>query len=544
MTLTRVRLLPPRVLRFAAILAVAVAGACDSPSDSDDAPGLPARVEITSGNDQRARVGTELAQPLVARVLDEDGRPVPNAVVNFRVTSGGGSVFTGAVQADAKGEARERWTLGTVTADSQRVEVRVSNAATANPVALATFRAVADADAPARVEAVSGSGQAGSSGAALPDSLAARVLDRFSNPVPGAAVTWTVVSGGGQITPTSTSNAAGIAKAVWTLGARLDSAQVAEVSVGTTTRARFSALAGVTPGTRFTKTGGDAQTGPILARLPQPLKVVVLHENGTPVVGVTVGWQQSLGSGYVTQPTSVTNAQGEAVTEWVLGEKTGTRTVTAVLTPGTFTETQPVVFTATPTPGAPNLILKVAGDRAGGAGEAGPISVVVTDMYGNPTPNVDVTWTGSPELVFEPRVSRTDARGIAQGTVTLPGRVGNYTAFGTSGTLRSPQFDMYAGPGAIATYTTDATSVTVAVGSNTSVRVVAKDRFGNLVLARFATAVSANETVAQAGTDSFARGESARIIITGKSPGQTTITVGEGQGSNPSITTTIAVTVR
>lgn len=538
----KVRHLTSRVLALA--LAGGALAACDSPSDSDDTPGLPARVEITSGNDQHTRVGTELPQPLVARVLDEDGRPVPNAVVNFRVTSGGGTVFTGAVQADARGEARERWTLGTVTADSQRVEVRVSNAATSTPVALATFRAVADADAPARVEAVSASVQAGSSGAALPDSLAARVLDRFSNPVPGATVTWTVVKGGGRITPTSTSNAAGIAKAVWTLGARVDSAQVAEASVGTTQEARFSALAGVTSGTRFTKSGGDAQTGPILARLPQPLKVVVLHENGTPVVGVTVGWQQSLGSGYVTQTTSVTNAQGEAVTEWVLGEKTGNRTVTAVLTPGSFTETQPLVFTATPTPGAPQQILKVTGDRAGGAGEAGPIAVVVTDMYGNPTPDADVTWTGSAELVFEPRVSRTDARGVAQGTVTLPGRIGNYTAFGTIGTLRSPQFDLYAGPGPVTSFTTEPTSVTVAVGATTSVQVVARDRFGNEALARFVTVVSANESIAQGGSDSFARGQSARIIITGKSVGQTTLTVGNGLSTNPSQTTTITVTVR
>lgn len=57
-------------------------------------------------------MNTRLPIPVRVQVFDAAGRPVPNFVVDFVVTSGGGSVFGGAEITNSSGYADERWTLG------------------------------------------------------------------------------------------------------------------------------------------------------------------------------------------------------------------------------------------------------------------------------------------------------------------------------------------------------------------------------------------------------------------------------------------------
>ena len=98
-------------------LALLVLGSCggDSPTGSGSEAGPPARVELVSGENQTGTVGVELGSAVVAKVVDEAGHPVKGQLVNFRVASGGGSVFAGSSLTDAQGTARERWTLGTTS---------------------------------------------------------------------------------------------------------------------------------------------------------------------------------------------------------------------------------------------------------------------------------------------------------------------------------------------------------------------------------------------------------------------------------------------
>ncbi|MDQ6885773.1 MAG: hypothetical protein M3068_00625 [Gemmatimonadota bacterium] len=66
---------------------------------------------------------------------------------------------------------------------------------------------------------VSGNNQSGTVGAALTDSIVVRVLDLSSLPVPGATVTFTVLSGGGNVSPVSvTTDTTGLARARFALG--------------------------------------------------------------------------------------------------------------------------------------------------------------------------------------------------------------------------------------------------------------------------------------------------------------------------------------
>lgn len=71
---------------------------------------------------------------------------------------------------------------------------------------------------PAAIVVWSGDGQAGAVGTQLPDPLVVRVVDSTSAPVVGVSVTWIVQSGGGTITPSSSTDTAGYASAAWTMG--------------------------------------------------------------------------------------------------------------------------------------------------------------------------------------------------------------------------------------------------------------------------------------------------------------------------------------
>jgi hypothetical protein len=367
----------------------ALATACDSPSGSGVQ--VPANLELLSGNDQQAVVGTQLPNPLVVRVTDEKGKAIEGLVVNFRVTSGGGSVFAGSAATNADGQAQERWTLGTSTADSQRVEVRAVDAVTGQALVFATFRATALADAPNAVAAVGAAVRAGNAGAPLADSLAAKVTDRYGNGVPGTTVVWSVTRGGGTVSPAqSTTDAQGVARTLWTLGTRLDSVQVAEAAISPVTRVVFSATAGLPLGAQLTKVSGDGQNGTVGSELGAPLVVRLALADGRPVVGATIVWAIASGGGAVTPPTSVTDADGRAQTTWRLGTASGQQGVAA------HVESLTVWFTANGAPGAPATFAKMGGDGqtgAAGSAAADSLAVQVRDAHGNPVPGATVTWS-------------------------------------------------------------------------------------------------------------------------------------------------------
>jgi hypothetical protein len=75
--------------------------------------GNAAQLELVSGDDQSAPAGTELGQPLVVRLRDADGNPIPNRPVSWVVGSGGGTATPATSNTDAQGLASTRWTLGT-----------------------------------------------------------------------------------------------------------------------------------------------------------------------------------------------------------------------------------------------------------------------------------------------------------------------------------------------------------------------------------------------------------------------------------------------
>jgi N-acetylneuraminic acid mutarotase len=123
-----------RAVMAAAVLAL---GSCERPL-GPPSPGQLA-LQVVSGDQQQGEAGQELAQPLVVKVTRANGSPVRDQILNFRVVSGGGTVFGGTELTNARGIAQERWTLG--TSGEQKIEVRAVDTETGAPLVFATFTA-------------------------------------------------------------------------------------------------------------------------------------------------------------------------------------------------------------------------------------------------------------------------------------------------------------------------------------------------------------------------------------------------------------------
>src|SRR5689334_4382965 len=127
-----------RLSSYARIAGLLVLASCATPVDSDQAVGS-LSLSVVSGNNQTVPPGTELPNPLVARVEDSRGRAVGGQIVNFVVVSGGGSVFAGAAISGRDGIVQERWTVG--SSGPQQVEARAVDNATGEKLTFATFTA-------------------------------------------------------------------------------------------------------------------------------------------------------------------------------------------------------------------------------------------------------------------------------------------------------------------------------------------------------------------------------------------------------------------
>jgi len=280
------------------------------------------------------------------------------------------------------------------------------------------------------ITAVSGNLQTGQIGAVLSQSLTVKVVDAGGLPVLGASVTFAARSGGGLIIPPSgTSNAAGIVTATWTLGTAVGAQTAVAIlnSSFVTDSTNFSATATTGPAGVFALVSGNNQLSIAGKPLALPLVVKVTDTFGNTSVGAKVTWTPGNLSGSVSPPTDSTGADGTASTIWTVGNTTTTQTVSASV-PGL----PPIVFTATVSADTAHITLTpltVATQTGGVSTALAPLSVRVTDQFGNPIVGDVVTWNGliTGGGTVSAITSVTDATGTAKTTWTLGGRAGIQT---------------------------------------------------------------------------------------------------------------------
>src|SRR5688572_6237071 len=520
------------------VAAVLVLSCSDTPTDNER-PQTPASLDIVAGDDQNGVVGTELANPLVVRVENANGQPVAGQLVNFRVTAGGGSVFAEAGLTNAQGIVQDRWTLGTSTADSQRVEARAVDPNTGARIVFATFSATPLPGPAHSVTKASGDTQTGALGAALGDSLAVRVADSFGNPVPGVQVTWATSAGNGAVSPaSSTTSALGIAKTRWTLGPRLDIPHQVSAQVAALAAAQFTATATLPASARIVPVVGQGTTATVGAALADSIAVRVELASGEVVPGATVTWAVTGGGGSISPATSTTLADGVARARFTLGTVVGAHAVTASV-PGLTAAT----VTVTGTPDVPATLTKTSGDgQTGVVAEQlpQPLGIRVDDRYGNAVPNVSVTWSPSVGTAI-PAAATTDATGQATATWTLGEASGAHTLTATVSGLAPAQFAATARAGPV-------TSIVVTAGGGQSatagsalpslIEVHATDRFGNSVSdAGITFSASDGGSFAPASATTDAAGRAASRWTLGGTAGTQTATMSSG-GVSATVTAT------
>lgn len=180
------------------------------------------RLELVSGNTQSGLASGELANPIVVRLIDLLGRPVPGVAVTFAPGAAAGTVAPSVVATDATGEARTVWTLGAALG----AKTLQATAPTASAAVSVSATALQDTS---RVLTIAGGDlQVASVNAALAAPLSVRVQDRFGNPVVGQTIEWTeLLTNGVTVTPTqSVTDATGVATTTARLGVAVDSVLV------------------------------------------------------------------------------------------------------------------------------------------------------------------------------------------------------------------------------------------------------------------------------------------------------------------------------
>ena len=296
---------PAEMVRLApcVVLAIVACGESTGPGD-----GIPARLDPVGGNGQSGVVGQPLPELLVVRVTDRSGAAIPDVGVVFVVTSGGGSVAA-AGTTDGAGQAGATWTLGP-TSGEQTVEVRLPASESVPPI---VFGATATPSEPVAFDIAAGNEQSRAVGQALRDSLSVRITDAFGNGVPDLRVDFQVASGGGRVSPASSTTAAdGRARTQLTLGANpgvnLVIARTADFdSIGLTALAYPApVVTAVTPetlvpgesvlltGTDFARMAGDTelrvagQPADIIEATPERIEAIVpCVPSGTATVSLT-----------------------------------------------------------------------------------------------------------------------------------------------------------------------------------------------------------------------------------------------------------------
>jgi len=238
-------------------------------------------IELVSGNAQSAEIQTNVAEPLTVK-LTENGQPVIDKTVVFRVTEGDGllqpgtdSEGNGAVVAtNAQGIAQVNYKLG-------------SRAGTGNHKVMARavgfkgevqFYQSANYGDGIQMGVIAGNNQRGSVRQPLAQPLVLAVTDAGANLIPNVEIGFEVTSGSGVFSNgenafTTTTDMDGRASAIFSLGAEegLDEQRVTARLTGTNARVSFT-LSGFVP-------GDPSQT---------KISGVVLNNQDTPMPSVTI----------------------------------------------------------------------------------------------------------------------------------------------------------------------------------------------------------------------------------------------------------------
>jgi Big-like domain-containing protein len=373
---------------FALVLASTALFSCGGDDLVLPGPGEPAVITIVQGDSLSGRVGEALTDPLIVEVLDAADRPVGGATVVIDLS--GAVAEPDTISTDALGRASAQITLGSQVGEAAGAARVIAPESPA--VVEAAFTVVALASSANGLAGVSGDGQTGPAGTALPGPLVVEVTDAFGNPIPDIPIDWTAEGGGSVSAASTTTDETGRTSVIRTLGPTAgiqSTVATADSLAGSPVTFTHTVTAGNPSGVLIVD--GNNQTAAPGATLPKDLVVEVVDGGGNPVVAAAVTWVMTAGGGTLSPPTGATDENGRTSTKWTLGPTAGINTAQAIVSGVGQAE-----FTATAAAGTASDIRVVSGN--GQIGQAGgplasPLVVQVLDDGENPVGGVVVTWT-------------------------------------------------------------------------------------------------------------------------------------------------------
>ena len=449
--------------------------------------GAAAHIAKFSGDSLVGPVATTLATPHDVLVTDANGNPVPNVTITWAAQSGG-SVSPTTNQTDATGHAQATRTLG----GAPGTETTTATATLAGTPTAVTFTATAQVGGATQMAANGGDLQKDTVGVTLPVPLSVIVKDALNNPVPGVAISWSVLNGAGTLdSATSHTNTGGITSTHWTLGTAMspvDSTQLVQAT-GVGSPVTFTAF--TVPGAVSAAQTSVTATSPITASSgssQSTITVTARDQFGNVIKGKTVTLAATGTGNTVTNPVSPTNTNG--VTTGTLSSTVAeSKTVTATVGGVTITQ-QPSVL-VNPATAASLSFVQQPTSVVAGAAITPAITVQILDAFSNlvtaASNPVSLTLASNPgSSTLSGSVTNVAAvSGIATFANAALNKSGTgYTLAASSTGLTgqtSTGFNVTSGTVSAAQSTVSATSPITAGGAASTVTVTARDGNGNPV---------------------------------------------------------------
>ncbi|MBD2163722.1 CHAT domain-containing protein [Calothrix membranacea FACHB-236] len=451
-------------------------------------PDIAAAIIATGGTPQNTIVNTGFTNPLQARVQDQYGNAIANAIVTFNApTSGATANFTGntSLTTDSSGNVSIPVTANTV-AGSYNI--------TANSGALtpASFSLINNPDVAAAIIATGGTPQSTIVNTAFTNPLQAKVQDQYGNAIANAIVTFNAPTSGATANftgnTTLTTDSAGNVSIPVTANT-IAGGYAVTASSGALTPANFSLINNPDVAFSIIATGGTPQSTVVNTAFTNPLQAKVQDQYGNAIANATVTFNAPTSgatAGFTGNTTLTTDSAGNVSIPVTANTVAGNYAVTAssgALTPANFSliNNPDVAFSIIATGGTPQTTVV-------NTAFTNPLQARVQDQYGNAIANATVTFNAPTSGATAGFTGNTTLTTDSAGNVSIPvianTVAGGYAVTANSGALTPANFSLINNPDVafsiIATGgTLQSTVVNTAFTNPLQARV--QDQYGNAI---------------------------------------------------------------
>ena len=343
----------------------------------------PAPGTVFTGN-----TGSTLPNPVLVQVFLASGPAIPNVGVsvstgsslNLPNASCAGPTGGGLALTNASGLATCNLVLnGMPGTEPLTISIPEAGIGNGSGLIFSGYTLTILPGTPANIKILSGNNQVVLTDTTLPVPFLVKVTDAFNNPVPGAPVTWKVVSGSISLTGASTTtSASGEATASGYVASQGGSTVTVQVTVGSES-ATFTILVSV-PAATIKVVSGNNQSAVINTPLSAPLVVQVQDKSGNPASFSPVFFSASgLQTLSATSVTADVNGQASTMVTSA-GPIGGTFTVSAIFSK-TIKKPPTATFTLTSLPlGPESPVIANSASFAPGISPGGLATLVGADL--------------------------------------------------------------------------------------------------------------------------------------------------------------------